>query len=293
MALVHDTDALISSIPSPPKRVVSLVPSTTDSLLAFGLENSLVGVTDFCQIPDILEPELMRVGGTKTPDLSKIIKLNPELVIANQEENDRKAIEEIIAADLIVWLTFPVTVKDAIQDLRDLARLFRVERSAAAQLETLERISEWTRLAHLERTHRRYFCPIWQSEDKQQWMTFNAQTYANDVLAYCGGENIFSDKERGTTEREREKLDGANEAAVDTRYPQVSIDEVIDSNPEVILLPNEPYHFGEHHLTEFHALLGGTPAADNGAIYLLDGSLVTWHGVRMAQAFSELPRYFQ
>lgn len=290
---MHDSETVISSITSPPERVISLVPSTTDSLLAYGLEKTLVGVTDYCQIPAELEPGMVRVGGTKTPDLSKIIDLNPDLVLANQEENDRKAVEGLIAADLQVWLTFPITVMDAIQDLRDLARIFRVERSAAAQLETLERISEWTRLAHVEDTQRRYFCPIWQSDDTQRWMTFNAQTYANDILSYCGGVNIFSDRVRDISSGVLDESYGASVESVDQRYPQVSVDEVRDRKPEVILLPNEPYHFGENHLAEFRELLEGTPAVDNGTIYLLDGRLITWHGVRMAQAFSELPRYFQ
>jgi iron complex transport system substrate-binding protein len=293
MAVVQDSDAVISSFTSAPARVVTLVPSITDSLLAFGLEKTLIGVTDYCQIPGELEHSLVRVGGTKTPDVPLIIKLNPDLVIANQEENDRKVVESLIAADLDVWVTFPVTVEEAIQDLRDLVRIFKVERSAAAQLETLERISEWARLANVDRIRPKYFCPIWQSDDDRRWMTFNAETYANDVLAYSGGENVFADKGREVKESEGEGGDSAGGAGVDTRYPWVSLDEVVLKKPEVVLLPDEPYHFGEGHLSKLQELLAGTPAVDSEAIYLLDGRLITWHGVRMAQAFAELPRYFQ
>jgi ABC-type Fe3+-hydroxamate transport system substrate-binding protein len=294
MALVLDLDSLISSFPSPPSRVVSLIPSTTESLLAFGLAPSLVGVTDFCEIPEELEAHLERIGGTKNPDLDKIVGLNPDLIIANREENERRLIENLVVADLIVWLTFPKSVSEAIQDLWHLVRIFNIERVAAPQLETLERISEWSLLAEPERTRSSYFCPIWQSDNREWWMTFNSETYAHDILAHCGGVNVFANRERKyplgiNLEMEEE----ADPAGRDTRYPRVTIDEILDAKPEVILLPSEPFHFGEDHIELIRNQMKEIPAVDNGSIYLMDGRLITWHGIRIAEALVELPRYFR
>jgi ABC-type Fe3+-hydroxamate transport system substrate-binding protein len=294
MALVLDFDSLLSSFPSPPERVVSLIPSTTESLLAFGLAPSLVGVTDFCEIPEELEDQLDRIGGTKNPSLAKIVGLNPDLIIANREENERKLVENLVAADLTVWLTFPKTVGEAIQDLWHLVRMFKIERTAAPQLETLERISEWSLLAGSENNRSSYFCPIWQSDNQDWWMTFNEETYAHDILAHCGGMNTFSSRKRKyPLGADLELEEEADPAGRDTRYPRVSLDEILNARPEVILLPSEPFHFGEDYIELFKNQMKGIPAVDNDAIYLLDGRLITWHGIRIAQALVELPRYFR
>jgi ABC-type Fe3+-hydroxamate transport system substrate-binding protein len=294
MALVFDFDSLWSSFTSSPKRVVSLVPSTTESLLAFGLASSLVGVTDYCEIPEELESLLERIGGTKNPDISKILSLKPDLVIANQEENERKFVESLIGADLVVWLTFPKTVTEAVEDLWHLARLFKIERVVAHQLETLERVSEWTMLVEPEHSRARYFCPIWQSDDPEWWMTFNGETYANDILRHCGGVNVFAQRERVyPLAADLVDGDGVDSEGRDTRYPRVSINEILEAEPDVILLPSEPFHFGEDHIQKFRDTMKGTPVVENDAIYLLDGRLITWHGIRIAEALVELPRYFR
>ena len=294
MALVFDFDSVISTYSSVPSRVISLVPSTTDSLLAFGLAPSLVGITDFCEIPDEVASRMERVGGTKNPDLTKIVALNPDLILANREENDRKLIEDMIAADLTVWLTFPTTVAEAIQDLWHLVRLFKIERAAAPQLDMLERISGWTQLAAPERGESSFFCPIWQSDDQDWWMTFNSETYANDILIHCGGRNVFADRDRKYPFKVDLGLEEeTSQEGRDTRYPRVTIDEIRRANPEVILLPSEPFHFGEEHIEMFRSMLKGVPAVESESIYLLDGRLITWHGIRIAEALVELPRYFQ
>jgi ABC-type Fe3+-hydroxamate transport system substrate-binding protein len=294
MALVLDFDSVLSTFQTSPSKVVSLVPSTTDTLVAFGLASTLVGITDFCHIPSEFSSQPERIGGTKNPDVSKIVGLNPDLIIANREENDRNSIENLIAADLIVWLTFPTTVAEVIQDLWHLVRLFKVERAAAAQLDTLERISEWTQLAESGNEGSRFFCPIWQSDDQEWWMTFNSETYANDILVHCGGTNVFSGRERKyPLKADLGMKEASSKEGGDTRYPRVTIDEIRKAKPEVILLPSEPYHFGEDHIAMFRTLLEGIPAVESGSIYLVDGRLITWHGIRMAEALVELPRYFR
>lgn len=291
---MFDSETILTAFANPPGRVVSLVPSMTESLITFDLALSLVGVSDFCEIPDELEAQLERVGGTKTLDQSKILALKPDLIIANREENDRKVIEGLVAADLMVWLTFPQTVTQAIQDLWHLARLFQIERDVGQRIDTLERILEWTTLVEPEPTRSKYFCPIWLGEGRDWWMTFNAETFASDLLSCCGGINVFADRDRKySLSADLGLEDAIDPEEKDTRYPRVSLNEIVQAEPDLILLPNEPYPFGEDHLEICKQLMKDTPAAESGSIFLVDGHLITWHGVRIAEALAELPRYFR
>ena len=97
------------------RRIVSLVPSLTEALFALGLGDRVVGVTDWCVYPASELARLPRVGGTKTPDLVAILELEPDLVIANQEENRRTHVEKLRAAGVRVWVTYPRTVREGAQ----------------------------------------------------------------------------------------------------------------------------------------------------------------------------------
>jgi len=280
----------------PPQRIVSLVPSLTESIFDLGAGDRLVGVTDYCRPPETEEPPLQRVGGTKSPDVETIALLKPDLILANKEENDRQAIEALLEAKLPVWLTFPQSVEQAMDVLWGLVNLLRIPESAA-RLESLQISLEWTTRAGLPGNERRVFCPIWQEEHAQVglwWMTFNRHTYCHDLLARCGGDNVFADRER------RFPLDAdlglqkpETERQRDVRYPRVTVNQVIEAAPEVIFLPSEPYAFDEHDAVEIKRIFAKTPAVRDGRVHLIDGSLITWHGTRLAMALAELPPYLQ
>lgn len=232
-----------------PDRVVSLVPSMTESLYDLGAGEALVGVTEFCPPPppDLRSPAL--VGGTKSIDSEAVIGLNPDLVIANQEENTKKAVEALEQADLKVWVTFPKTVDDVIQLLNTLIRLFRLP-DALQRVRPLEEMVEWSERLVTER-RLRTFVPVWYQKDSGHgdwWMTFNEDTYAHDVLLHCNAENVFAERSRryplaaDLGEAEPEPADER-----DTRYPRVLSEEIIEADPEVILLPSEPFVFEEEH----------------------------------------------
>jgi iron complex transport system substrate-binding protein len=291
---ILDSESIMSAITEPPQRVISLVPSITESLYAFGLGEDVVGVTDFCpQHPDERrQPD--RLGGTKSPDVDAIIDMKPDLVIANQEENSREAVSTLVENSIALWLTFPKTVDEAIGDLWIMARLFHKERECTPRITTLERSLEWTRIASSDRPGVRFFCPIWKGEKPDWWMTFNQYTYANDLLTCCGGENVFAERER----RYPLEADLGLEPAVevldrDTRYPRVSVAEVVSAVPELILLPSEPHAFDQRDREQICESLSGTPAVAANEIHFLDGRLIAWHGIRMAEALEILPALFQ
>lgn len=278
----------------PPERVVSLVPSLTESLFDLGMGEAVVGVTDFCLHPPEAQ-NLPKVGGPKNARLEDILALEPDLVLANREENARKTVEALRQRGVPVWVATPLTVDEALETLWGLVRLFHSER-AAVQVETLSRGVEMQRLAALD-PPLRTFVPIWYdqlSDGTPWWMTFNAQTYMHDVLALFGGVNVFAGRQRRyPLAADLGRAEPQDPAGRDTRYPRVSLEEIVAQQPELILLPDEPFPFDEGHREALLRLLADTPAAREGRLFLVEGSLLTWHGTRLGKALQVLPGFFR
>jgi ABC-type Fe3+-hydroxamate transport system substrate-binding protein len=247
---------------SPARRIVSLVPSLTEALFALGLGDRLVAVTDWCVHPAAAVAALPKVGGTKNPSLDRILELEPDLVVANQEENRRRDVERLTARGIPVWLTYPRTVRGAVTLLGELAGLGAPAARVDAVLRPIERAVEDAERRRPRRP-KRFFCPIW----KKPWMAVGSDTYADDLLRLCGGENVFA--HHG-----------------DRRYPLVEPHEIVAASPEVVLLPDEPYAFGPRDVAELAAL--ELPAAASGRIHLIDGTLVSWYGPRIGCAIETL-----
>ena len=286
-----DGDQVLGLFSKPPTRVVSLVPSITESLFSLGAGARLIGATAYCDLPS--GSTIRVLGGPKTADKEAILALHPDLIMANQEENEKGLIEALCDAGLPVWLSFPCSVDNVLEFLWQVVKVFRVVEIGGARMKSLETIVEWrTRVMH-QSLPVRVFCPIWQDHHPEAgvwWMTFNCETYAHDLLLRCGGMNVFADRER----RYPLGADMGIEEAVepgerDTRYPRIRPAEVESHQPEVILLPSEPYAFGDREKSQLCALLADTPAVQQGRVHCLDGSLITWHGTRMARALSEIP----
>jgi iron complex transport system substrate-binding protein len=277
-----------------PVRVVSLVPSMTESLFDLGLGDSVVGITDFCIYPQDKVAQLPRLGGTKNPSIEKILSLHPDLVITNQEENPKETIQDLEEAGVKVWVTFPKTTRQAVDILWVLVGIFQ-SRSAAVRLETLEITLDWAESALPNQNTWSYFCPIWMNASGEDgnpgwWMTFNQDTYINDVLRIMGGRNIFSDRVRKYPLKADLGLAPPEEPGDrDIRYPRVTSQEILKGNPQVILLPDEPYPFS---LADKDAMLNtfqSTTAVKQDKVFLVEGSLLMWHGTRLARTLSDLP----
>jgi ABC-type Fe3+-hydroxamate transport system substrate-binding protein len=277
----------------PPERVVSLVPSVTESLFDLGLGHTLVGITDYCLHPADKLTGLPRLGGTKNVGVAGVAALNPDLVIANREENTPADIEALQAAGIPVWLTFPKTIRDALDLLHDLVRRFNAPQQEL-RIVAIEKAYEWavTAAANSESPAPRVFCPIWRDDAATPawWMTINGDTYVSDVIAVCGGQNVFADRNRRYPLAADLDPAQASKPAPDrdTRYPRVTLDEILAAQPEVILLPSEPYAFSEAD-AGFWRQFPDLPAVQNDRIHLVDGSLLTWHGTRLGRALQEIP----
>jgi iron complex transport system substrate-binding protein len=276
----------------PPKRVVSLVPSLTESMFDLGLGSSVVGITDYCIHPAEDVVNLPHLGGPKAPRIDDILSLKPDLVLANWEENTSQAIEALETAGISVWTSFPRTVRESLDVLWILVGLFHNQVSAA-RLETLELTLDWATSSMIERRPLLCFCPIWyekSSEGSPWWMTFNRHTYCHDLLHLLGCQNIFAERERCyPIEADLGQSQPEAPGSRDTRYPRVVLSEIRAAKPDVILLPSEPFEFNDTHRLDLIEQLADVPAVEHGHIFLVDGSLITWHGTRLAHALRELP----
>ena len=254
------------------RRVVSLVPSITETLLSWGVVP--VGVTRFCDLSGVpgvavQPPELRRVdgsggiggqempqgspkvtviGGTKNPDVAAIAALEPDAVLMDREENRLEDADSLAAAGLNVVAT-------AVRSLDDV-------RGAVDLLAAQAGVPEKDRHDHLEwgstpraTARLRVFVPIW----RRPWMTINADTYGGSVLEAAGLVNVFADESQ--------------------RYPSVELAQAAESGADAVLAPSEPYPFKERHRAELERVA---------PVEFVDGRDLFWWGSRTASAVVRL-----
>lgn len=246
---------------APPRRVVSLVPSLTELVCSLGLAERLVGVTRYCTEPAAVVARLRHLGGTKNPAIDRIIDLRPDLVLVNSEENREEDFQALRSADLAVWVSFPRTVAEAARSIERLGAVL----GAAGEAGAIAAAIEAARGEATGDRRSRVFCPIWRNP----WMSVNADTYAGDLLAAAGGDNVC--------------------AARADRYPVIDLGEIAACDPQVILLPDEPYRFTERHRAAL-ADLADTSAWRDGRVHMIDGKALSWYGHRTAPALRTLQR---
>ena len=243
------------------RRIVSLVPSLTDLLFSFGLENAIVGVTKYCvSPPQAMQKPRTIVGGTKNPNIKTILELKPDIVLINQEENQLKHFKALQENDIPVFITFPKTVDEAVSLFYDLQKLFQISKSE--QFEELKIILSKIKEKTLTlQKKKKVFCLIW----KKPWISINEDTFASSMIEYCGGQNLTSNYLE--------------------RYPKIDLGTIIDLNPDVILLPDEPYKFQEEDKKELKDFFKETSLK----IEIIDGTF-HWYSFKMIQSISNLSR---
>ena len=242
------------ALPFKPCRIVSLVPSQTELLYHLNLDEVTIGITKFCVHPQKWFRNKTRVGGTKNADIQKIKALNPDLIIANKEENVQQQIEAL-AVDFPVWVTDVNTLEDALQMITDIGQLTYTIPGAAGLVQELQNM-----FVALETTSA--LVPAAYLIWKDPYMTVGADTFIHDMMRHAGFSNIFANK---------------------SRYPEVSIDDIKASGCAVLLLSSEPYPFKQTHINELQKELEGIK------VTLVDGELFSWYGSRLLHS----PPYFQ
>lgn len=269
-------------LPQPLQRIVSLVPSDTETLFDLGVGDRVVGRTRYCVEPAAQVSDVQVVGGTKDIDVDQIMSLSPDLVLANQEENSRANLEALAERGARVFVSFPKRFNDAIAHVARLARFVGAsERAKDIVREGYARLDDSRQGEPIS-----VFVPIW----REPLMTFSDNTYSHDLLARCGAQNVFADRERQYPLKadlgERSPLPADQVANRDRRYPRIQESEIIERAPELILLPDEPHEFSEADKSYFAGL--DTPAAREGRIHFVDGKDLFWPGSRSVAARDRL-----
>lgn len=254
-------DAVGRNVPisTTPLRIVSLVPSLTEYLFDIGVGDRVVGVTDYCIAPAEAVASLPKLRGTKNPDRAGILALQPDLVLAAKEENRERDIRALEAAGVPVYVTDIQRVADTVEQLGALAHILDADHTAAPLLNELRAtLAECS--PHAEAPRRRMLTFIW----RDPWMAVGGDTYADDLLRLCGAENSALE--------------------FPGRYPRAPLAEFMRLEPDVILLPNEPYCFTDADRAAFDPFADVT-AVQLQHVYLCDGMLLTWYGARTITAF--------
>jgi ABC-type hemin transport system substrate-binding protein len=232
-----------------PQRIMSLVPSLTELVWWLGGGERLVGRTRFCVEPAGQIERVPAFGGTKDPDVAAIVTLEPDLVIANREENRKEDVEALRGAGLNVLLTDPGTVLEAAATIRGLGEAIGAQGAAAVLANELSRLASDVPEARV-----RVFVPIW----RKPLMGLGSDTFGDDMLRCAGAVNVLAGKDR---------------------YPEVCMEEVAALGADLVLLPDEPFRFTERHIPEFSGI---APAR------VIDGQLLFWYGPRTGDAIRRL-----
>ncbi len=235
--------------PAEVRRVVSLVPSLTEAV-AVTAPGLLVGVTNWCSHPAGLRAD--RVGGTKNPDVARVVRLSPDLVLANEEENREADLSALRAAGLPVWVTRVRALPEALASLhRMLTIACRLARPAWLE----DAAAAWEHRP--EGPRRAAIVPIW----RRPWMVLGRDTFAGDLLGRLGIANVY--------------------AGHRDRYPRIGLAELRGAGADLVVLPDEPYRFSA---TDGPEAFPGVPAA------LVSGRHLTWYGPSLAEAPAVLGR---
>lgn len=235
-----------------PKRIISLVPSQSELLWDLGLRDELVGITKFCVHPKEMFKSVERIGGTKTLNLQKIKALNPDLIIGNKEENDEKQIVEL-QKEFPVWLSDIYNLQDALFMIRTVGEI--VNRAEEA-IEITNRI--YTSFNQLKKMDKLVLYLIWNNP----FMAAGKATFIGDMINKMGLKNVLLDSI--------------------ARYPQLTLNDIKELNPELIYLSSEPFPFGLKHIEELKSIL------PQSKIQLVDGEMFSWYGSRLLKSV----RYF-
>ncbi len=239
-----------------PKRIVSLVPSQTELLCSFGLENHIVGVTKFCVHPNSIRRKAMVIGGTKQIHLEKIELLKPDIILCNKEENT-KSIVEACEGIYPVHVSDIFTIEDSLELIEQYGRLFQKVNEADVLIRSInEKAKEFASFIKNKKTLKTVYF-IW----KAPWMVAAKETFIDSLLKLNKFKNAYDEE---------------------LRYPEIKL--ITREDVDLVLLSSEPFPFKTSHKAELKHIY------PNAKIHLVDGEFFSWHGSRLLLAFNYFER---
>lgn len=233
---------------STPKRIVSIVPSQTELLHNLGLDMEVIATTKFCVHPQSWFRNKTRIGGTKNLNIEKILSLNPDLIIANKEENDQQQIDELEKTTPI-WISDIHNLGDALKMIDSIGILINKKANATKLIAEIKVAFEKLKQKVETNTPKSVLYLIWHNP----YMTVGADTFVSDMLTSCGLVNCIKED----------------------RYPNIDIEQIKDLNPDYIFLSSEPFPFKQKHIEELQKELPFTK------IEMVNGEMFSWYGNRL------------
>lgn len=238
-----------------PKRIISLVPSQTELLYDLGLEESIIGITKFCVHPFHFKSTKKIIGGTKKVHFEKIQLLQPDIIIANKEENTLEIVEEL-SKICPVWVTDIITLEDNLKMITNFGNLFNKRTEAQKWIDKINFAhNDFLNFIKDKETQKvAYF--IWANP----YMVAGGNTFINEMLKMNNFHNIYENREE--------------------RYPDIIIQKMrIQGDPDLVLLSSEPFPFSDEHAFELGRF------THHAKTVFVDGEMFSWYGSRIVKAF--------
>ncbi len=257
------------TVKSLPHRIISLAPSNTEILFALGLDDSIVGVTDYCDYPEAAKRK-SRVAGYSSPDLERLISLEPDFIVG-ESIHEKTVLPALERLGMTVFITEAFTIDNILNDITVLGKATgksqRASQLVATMNSQIDNITSKTMNLDAKQRLRVLYVnwhdPIW---------TIGTNTYINDVISKAGGTNIYaSDFEKSRA---------------------VSLESVIIKNPQVILVSG----MGTTGDTVYNGIkdevrLYSVDAAKNNRIYKFsDANLIERPGPRIVDGLTEVAK---
>jgi iron complex transport system substrate-binding protein len=243
-------------------RIVSLCPSLTELVFDLGRGGELVAITDYCIHPTDGVARIEKVGGTKTPDVARLIELEPDLVLLNAEENRLEDARSLDEAGIRYHSSMPRTPRETATMVRSVGSALACEDAAERIARAIESREKAVRRKARGKLTVRFAYLIWRNP----WMSVNEDTYAHSLLALAGGVNVFGNWRE--------------------RYPEIGEEELTSRELDLLLLGSEPFPFSERHVEELAAATG----MELRRIRIVDGEHLSWHGSRTPEGIEYAER---
>lgn len=241
-------------VPQQPQRIISLVPSQTELLFDLGLRQEVVGITKFCIHPQEFFKITPKVGGTKKFRFDVIESLQPDLIIANKEENYAEGIYKL-AEKYPVWVSDIANLQEALIMIRTVGQM--VGKALIAQNMANNLVVQFAQSLPKKPLGLKVAYFIW----RKPYMSIGQDTFIHHILERCGLENVFAHQ---------------------SRYPEISKETLQAAQPDLIFLSSEPFPFKEAHMAEFQEIC---PSAQ---VHIVDGEMFSWYGSRLRLALPYL-----
>lgn len=255
MKTLTDQLGTIHIFETTPKRIVSLVPSQTELLYDLGLEESIIGITKFCVHPYHLKSTKKTIGGTKKVHYEKIRLLQPDIIIANKEENTKEIVEEL-SEICPVWVTDIISIEDSLQMISDFGQLFNKRTEAQKWIDKINFGYQDFQSFIIDKPVEKAAYFIWANP----YMVAGNNTFINEMMQLNHFENIYANREE--------------------RYPEIIIQKMrIQGDPDLVLLSSEPFPFKDEHAFELGRY------THHAKTVFVDGEMFSWYGSRLVKAF--------